>query len=220
MTTLSRIIPLNLSWIMTLKIFNITNAVKILDNSNSTTIIISISLKKALKLDKNYLQFHEKYVYEFEDIFIDKLSNKLSSLDASRHHIVLEDEKIFINDRMFRLFIRYWSQMRDFLDEHLIASRIRFSSSYIASETWMIPKNDSTVMPRILHDYRILNVKIIKDHTPLIRQDDIIEWLAKIKIRGKIDLICAYYQILMKIVDIHKIIFKTSFETYEWLVMS
>ena len=79
----------------------------------------------------------------------------------------------------------------------------------------MIPKNDSIVMPRVLHDYRIFNIKIIKDHTSLTRQDDIIERFAKTKIREKIDLIYAYYQILMKIVDIHKIIFKTPFETYE-----
>ena len=110
--------------------------------------------------------------------------------------------------------------MRDFLDEHLAAGRIRRSSSHIASGTWMIPKDDPIDMPRVVHDYRALNAKTIKDHTPLTRQDDIIEKLAKGKIRGKIDLICAYYQILMKIVDIHKIIFKTSFETYEWLVMS
>jgi hypothetical protein len=192
---------------------------KISDHDTPTTIPTSVSLKETLRLDKNYLQFHEKYVYEFEDVFIDKLSNRLSSPDAPRHHIVLEDEKMSINGRMFRLPIRYWIQMRDFLDEHLAADRIRPSSSHIASGTWMIPKDDPTIMPRVLHDYRGLNVKTIKDHTPLTRQDDIIERLAKAKIRGKIDLICAYYQILMKIADIHKTAFKIPFGIYEWLIM-
>src|SRR5205814_8620747 len=59
----------------------------------------------------------------------------------------------------------------------------------------------------------------IKDHTPRILQDDIIESLAKAVVRGKIDLICAYYQILMEEADIHKTTFKTPFGMYEWLVM-
>jgi hypothetical protein len=105
--------------------------------------------------------------------------------------------------------------MRDFLDEYLTTDRIRRSSSHITSGTWMIPKDDPTIMPRIIHDYRTLNTKTIKDHIPLIYQDDIIERLIKAKIRGKIDLIYIYYQILMEMADIHKTVFKTPFGTYE-----
>src|SRR5436190_17747897 len=83
----------------------------------------------------------------------------------------------------------------------------------------MIPKDDPSAMPRVVHDYRAINAKTLKDHTPLTRQDDIIERLAMAKIRGKIDLICAYYQILMEVCDIHKTAFKTPFGIYEWLVM-
>ena len=50
-------------------------------------------------------------------------------------------------------------------------------------------------------------------------QEDILDCMARAIIRGKIDLVCAYYQILMEIVDIHKTAFKTSFGMYEWLVM-
>jgi hypothetical protein len=214
MISLSKMIPSDLTWITTLKDF---------DNSKkdiSTIVSNPISLKDALRLDKNYLRLNEKYVYEFDDIFIDKLSNKLSSPDIPRHRIVLEDEKISINDRIFRLPTRYWSQMRDFLDEHLEADRIRRSSSHITSGTWMIPKDDPTIISRIIHDYRTLNIKTVKDHISLIYQDDIIERLAKVKIRGKIDLIYIYYQILMEMIDIHKIIFKTPFGIYEWLMIS
>ena len=76
-----------------------------------------------------------------------------------------------------------------------------------------------TGMPRVVYDYRALNVKTVKDHTPFPRQDDIIECLARAIIRGKIDLVCTYYHILMEIVDIHKTAFKTPFGIYEWLVM-
>jgi hypothetical protein len=109
--------------------------------------------------------------------------------------------------------------MMEFLEEHLKAGRIRPSSSHIASGTWMIPKEDPNVMPRVVHDYRAVNGNTVKDHTPLTRQDDIIEKLANAVVRGKIDLICAYYQILMEEADIHKTAFKTPFGLYEWLVM-
>ena len=150
MMILSRIISSNLSWVMTLKIFDIMNAIKIFNNDNSMIIIIFIFLKKAFKLDKNYLQFHEKYIYEFENIFIDKLSNKLLSFDVSQYRIILEDEKMFINDRIFCLFIRYWSQMKDFLNEYLIINHIYFLFNYIASRIWIISKNDLIIFMIII----------------------------------------------------------------------
>jgi hypothetical protein len=104
---------------------------------------------------------------------------------------------------------------------HLKAGRIRPSSSHIASGTIIVPKSsDPDGMPRVVHDYRALNAETIKDHTPLMRQEDILESMARAaKVRGKIDLVCAYYQILMEIADIHKTAFKTLFGMYEWLVM-
>ena len=204
-TGLKEIIPSEPGWIAALKDFDITNAAS---ESTSTT----ISLTEATKLN-------EKYVFEYDDVFTDKLPNKLPNPDAPRHRIILEDEKMSYNGRMFRLLTRYWPKMIAFLEEHIKAGRIRPSSSHIASGTWMIPKEDPDAMPRVVHDYRGVNAKTVKDHTPLTRQDDIIENLAKAVVRGKIDLICAYYQILMAEADIHKTAFKTPFGTYEWLVM-
>ena len=66
-----------------------------------------------------------------------------------------------------------------------------------------------------MHDYREFNEKTVKDHTPLPRQDEILELLVNIVIRGKIDLVNAYYQILMHFDDVHKTAFKTSFGLYE-----
>ena len=43
--------------------------------------------------------------------------------------------------------------------------------------------------------------------------------MARAAVRGKIDLVCTYYQILMEIADIHKMAFKMPFGMYEWLVM-
>jgi hypothetical protein len=109
--------------------------------------------------------------------------------------------------------------MIEFIEEHLLAGRIRPSSSHIASGTWMIPKHDLLAFPRVVHDYRQLNENTVKDHTPLPRQDEILQHLANAQIRGKIDLTNAYYQIPMEESDIHKTAFKTPFGMYEWTVM-
>ena len=87
---------------------------------------------------------------------------------------------------------RYWSKLKEFIEIHLKAGRIRPSSSHIASGTIMVPKEtDPDGMPRVVHDYRALNAETVKDHTPLTRQEDIIESMARAVIRGKIDLVCA-----------------------------
>ena len=79
----------------------------------------------------------------------------------------------------------------------------------------MIFKRDLTMNPHIVHDYRELNERTVKDHTPLPWQDEILELLVKAVVRGKIDLVNAYYQILMHSDDVHKTAFKTPFELYE-----
>jgi hypothetical protein len=120
MMSLPRIIS-DSSWIAALQDYDITTAARTSDNDTLST---PSTLKEALRRDKNYLRLHEKYIYEFEDVFTDKLPNRLPSSDSPRHRIVLEDEKISINSRMFRLPTRYWPQMRDFLDEQLASGRI------------------------------------------------------------------------------------------------
>jgi len=107
----------------------------------------------------------------------------------------------------------------EFIEFHLSAGHIRPSSSHIASGTWMIPKQDTSVLPRVVHDYRALNANTVKDHTPLPRQDEIIELFAKGEVRGKIDLPNAFYTMPVHPDDIHKTAFKTPFGTYEWIVM-
>ena len=79
----------------------------------------------------------------------------------------------------------------------------------------MISKKIPIIDSCVVHDYRELNEKTVKDHISLSHQDEILKLLINAIIRGKIDLINAYYQILIYFDDIHKTIFKTSFELYE-----
>lgn len=159
------------------------------------------------------------FVKRYSDVFSETLPDQLPHPDAPRHRIILKNEDISINGRMYRTPTRYWDKLKEFIDLHLKAGRIRPSSSHIASGTIIVPKASDPEMPRVVHDYRALNAETIKDHTPLMRQEDILDCMARASIRGKIDLVCAYYQILMEIADIHKTAFKTPFGMYEWLVM-
>jgi hypothetical protein len=163
---------------------------------------------------------HDEVVSEFKDIFADKLPPRKPSKPGSpRHRIILKDPDKSINGRMFALPEKFLNHMLDFLEEHLAAGRIRPSSSNMAAGTWMIPKEDKTVMPRVVHDYRALNENTVKDHTPIPRQDQILRRLAKSAIRGFVDCPTAYYQMDMEPDDVHKTAFKTPFGMFEWLVM-
>ncbi len=61
----------------------------------------------------------------------------------------------------------------------------------------MVPKKSTDVDPCGVHDYRALNEKMVKDHTPSPRQDEILELLVRAVVRGKIDLVSAYYQSIL-----------------------
>ena len=79
----------------------------------------------------------------------------------------------------------------------------------------MIPKKDPDAMLRVVHDYRKLNENTVKDHTPLTRQDEMIEVMARATVRGIIDLPNAYYQTSIAEEDRHKTAFKIPFGMYE-----
>jgi len=79
----------------------------------------------------------------------------------------------------------------------------------------MTPKKDVTIDPRIVHDYRELNERTVKDHTSLLQQDEILKFFVRAVVHRKIDLVNAYYQILIHFNDVHKRAFKTPFRLYE-----
>ena len=109
--------------------------------------------------------------------------------------------------------------MKWFIDNNFKVKRIRSLSSHISINIIIIFKKNSTADSRVIHDYRKFNERIIKNHTSLSHQDEILKLFINVIICEKIDLINAYYQILIYADDIYKTAFKTSFELYEWLIM-
>ena len=59
----------------------------------------------------------------------------------------------------------------------------------------MISRKNSIDDSYVIHDYCQLNDNIVKDHTSISCQDKTIEMIARAKVREKLDLLEAYYQI-------------------------
>ena len=156
---------------------------------------------------------------EYRDVFADELPNKMPLADGPKHRIVLKDEKKVIKGRMMRIPNRYLKAFKQWIDEHVKAGRLVPSKSHISSATFLVPKKDPNAFPRVVHDYRVLNENTVKDHTPLPRQETILEHAVNAKVRGKIDLVSAYYQHLMLLKDRHKTAILTPWGLYEWTVM-
>jgi hypothetical protein len=86
----------------------------------------------------------------------------------------------------------------------------------MAAGTWMIPKpKDLTAMPRVVHDYRILNENTVKDYTPLPRQDQILRRLCIAIVLGFLDCLMAFYQMCIEEGSIPATAFKTPFSMFE-----
>jgi hypothetical protein len=81
---------------------------------------------------------------------------------------------------------------------------------------WMIPKpKDLAAMPRVVHDYRMLNENTVKDHTPLPRQDQILYYLYQIAVLGFLDYPTVFYQIYIEEDSIPATAFKIPFDIFE-----
>src|SRR5204862_7300025 len=170
----------------------------------------------ALSMEESrYKELNSAFMKQFSDIFSKKLPSRLPPEGGPKHHIILKDDES-INGRLMRVPTRFWPAMQRFIDTNLKAGRLRPSSLHISAGTFMVSKKSTDVDPR---GYRALNEKTVKDHTPSPHQDEILELLVRAVVRGKIDLVSAYYQISMHPDDIHKTAIKTPFGLHEWLVM-
>ena len=80
-----------------------------------------------------------------------------------------------------------------------------------------VKNKDITV--RMCMDYRLLNKLSVKNRYPLSRIDDLFDQVKGATIFSKIDLRSGYHQIWIKVEDIHKTTFRTSYRHYEFVVL-
>jgi hypothetical protein len=133
--------------------------------------------------------------------------------------IKLKDASKTITTRTYtspRKFKEAWATL---IQQHLDAGRIRPSNSEHALPAFLVPKSDTTVLPRWVNDYRQLNSNTVLDAFPLPRVDDILADCAKGKIWSKMDMTNSFFQTCVHPDDIHLTAMTTPFGLYEWLAM-
>jgi hypothetical protein len=133
--------------------------------------------------------------------------------------IKLKDAHRTIASRTYSCPRKFREAWQTLIQQHLDSGKIRPSSSAHASPSFIIPKADTTVLPRWVNDYRQLNANTVTDSHPLPRIDDILADCAKGKIWATIDMTNSFFQTRMHPDDIPLTAVTTPFGLYEWLVM-
>jgi hypothetical protein len=133
--------------------------------------------------------------------------------------IKLKDATKTFTTRSYSTPRKYKEAWATLIKQHLDAGRIRPSNSAHASPAFIVPKADTTVLPRWVNDYRALNANTVTDSHPLPRVDDILADCAKGKIWSVIDMTNSFFQTRVHPDDVHLTAVTTPFGLYEWLAM-
>ena len=96
-------------------------------------------------------------------------------------------------------------------------SFIRPSTSPWGASVLFAKKKDETL--RLCIDYRQLNRVTVKNRYPLLRIDDLLDYLKGERVYSKIDLRTGYHQLRVRKTDIPKTAFRTWYRHFEFTVM-
>lgn len=155
-------------------------------------------LAAQLKLNEMGEQVKKTYQKVFMDIsHIDELPEDVYC------RIALKDAAKQITMRTYSTPRKYKEAWATLLQQHLDAGRIRPSNSQHASPAFIIPKADTTVLPRWVNDYRQLNGNTIPDSYPLPRIDDIMADAVKGNVWSVLDMTNSFFQTRVHPDDVH-----------------
>ena len=162
-------------------------------------------------------------VYEYEDVFLDKLPGlplhrdvdfvielhpSTSPISMTPHRmarIELQELKVQLQELKV--------QLQELLDKDFIRS----STSPWGAPVLFAKKKDKTL--RLCIDYLQLNRVTIKNRYPLSRIDDLFDQLRGARVYSKIDLRTDYHQLRVREDDITKTAFRTRYGHFEFTVM-
>jgi len=103
------------------------------------------------------------------------------------------------------------------LEELFVKGYIKLSKSPYGAPVLFVHKKDGTL--RTCVDYRALNKATMKSRYPLFHIDDLFDRLSRAKVFNKINLRSRYYQIWITKGDEEKIACRTTYGSFEFLVM-
>jgi hypothetical protein len=159
----------------------------------------------------------QKLLEEFVDIVVDELPRSLPPIRSIIHHIDLIPGASLPKKAAYRLMPQendeVKSQVQDLMDKGLI----RESLIPCVVPTVLIQKKDEGW--RMCTNSRAINKITIRYRFPLLRMDDLMDFLSGARFFSKIDLKSRYHQIRMREGDEWKTTVKTNEGLYEWFVM-
>ena len=133
--------------------------------------------------------------------------------------IQLKDTSKTIATWLYSSPCKYREAWWTLLKHHKDAGRIRPSNSSSASPSFLVPKTDSTVLPRWVNDYRVLNSNTVLDSYPLPCVDDILADCAKGRIWSHLDMTNSFFHTQVHPDYIHLTAVTTPFGLYKWTAM-
>jgi hypothetical protein len=156
-------------------------------------------------------------VSEYPDVFLEELPGMPQDHEIE-FVIELVPGTAPIFKRPYRMAANQLAELKEQLQELLDKGYIRPSASPWGTPVIFVPKKDGK--QRICVDYRSLNEVTIKNKYPLLSIDDLFDQLKGACIFSKIDLRSRYHQLKIRVSDIPKTNFITSYGLYEYTVMS
>jgi hypothetical protein len=157
-------------------------------------------------------------LWEFRDVFPEKIPDQLPSEKGIRHEIDLEPGAKYCVTRQWPLPREQVEAIDAFFAARKIAGHVRESNSPHSSPTFCVKK--ATGGWRIVHAFNKLNAATIPAQTPIPRKDVIIDGMSGSTVFSTMDLTDGFYQILMRLADVSKTAVSTpSGMLWEWLVM-
>ncbi|POM78480.1 Retrovirus Polyprotein [Phytophthora palmivora] len=153
-------------------------------------------------------------IEEFSDIFRAELP--AGPPQHGEHEMEVIDPNRAIYTPQWRLSPERERGLREWTKVMLRAQLIRPSKSPHAAPTFCIKK---PVGWRIVHDYRAMNARTIRQSTPMPRKDIILDRMSGAIWYSCFDLLSGYYQIRMRLKDIPFTAFQTPDGLFEYLAV-
>ncbi|KAF1315298.1 Pol protein, partial [Globisporangium splendens] len=143
-------------------------------------------------------------LWEFKDVFPDKVPSALPVDRGVRHEIDLEPGSKYCVTRQWPLPREQVEAIDEFFAKRALAGHVRESKSPHSSPTFCVRK--ATGGWRIVHAFNKLNAATIPAQTPIPRKDVLIDSMGGSTVFSALDLMDGFYQILIGML-------------WEWLVM-
>ena len=155
-------------------------------------------------------------VCEFSDVFLDDLPGLPPNRELKFGIEVLPGSTL-ISIPSYRMTLMELKELKIQLQDLVDKGFIRPSVSLWDAPVLFVKKKDGTL--RLCIDYRQFNRITIKNKYPLPRIDDLFDQLQGARLFSKIDLRSGYHQLKIRETDIPKIVFRTRYGHYEFLIM-